>query len=478
MRALFALVVVGTLALAPVVGSAGAQHAKARYVVAPGDTLTGIAERYGVPMPELARANGLNWHRPLIIGTKLHIPGASAPAPAPIWAKTYLVQPGDTLGAIAAHYGVSLMKFARANGLDWHKPLLAGTKLRVPGTQAAPKAKTPTWPETYVVQPGDTLSGIAARYSVPLSELSSVNGIATGGVLLAGQKLHVPPGKTAAKATGLTITVEPGDTLSAIAGRYGLSLDTLVGANSIDISAPLLVGQHLVIPGRVGLDSALLALTRSQADPYVSGTTGLDISYPGCGRTLDTGEFTVIGLNDGRPFTTNPCFADEYAAAAQTALPSVYLNSAYGRVMFGQIAADCADEADALGQSRLQERAYAVGCSQAEAAIGALAGTRVAAIWVDVESANTWSTDPALNRATLEGMLVTLLNRQSASVGVYASPRPWARITGGWHELSVPEWIATGPPGSPACAFPLATGPVWLSQSTPDLGRHDDDVAC
>jgi LysM repeat protein len=480
MRALSALVLVGTLSLAPVVGSVAAQPANAHYVVAPGDTLTAIAKRYGVSMPELARANGLNWRRPLLVGTTLRIPGASAPARKTTsgWSKTYVVEAGDTLGAIAARYDVSLSRFALANGLDSEAPLLAGTKLRVPGSVAPPKTNTPTWPRTYVVQAGDTLSGIAARYGVSLSQLSSVNGIVSGGVLLAGQKLHVPGAKPAARAKALTITVEPGDTLSGIAGRYGLSLTTLVAANSIDVNAPLLVGQRLVVPDRVGLDSALLALTRSQADPYVRGSAGLDISYPACGRAPETGAFTVIGLNDGRPFTTNPCFEAEYEAAAQQALPSVYLNSAYGRVMFGQIAADCADEADALGQSRLEERAYAVGCSEAEAAIGALAGTPVAAIWVDVESANTWSTDPALNRVTLEGMLVTLLNRQSASVGVYASPRPWVRITGGWHLLSLPEWIATGPPGNPGCSYPFATGPVWLSQSTPDRGRHDDDIAC
>jgi len=233
-----------------------------------------------------------------------------------------------------------------------------------------------------------------------------------------------------------------------------------------------------VIPGRIGLGSALLALTRSESDPYVSGSMGLDTSYPGCGHEPAVAGFTVIGLNDGRPFTTNPCFAAQYAAAAAQSLPSVYVNSAFGRSMLAQISADCAGEASTLGRGRLEERAYAVGCSEAESAIGTLAGIRVAAIWVDVESANTWSTDPALNRATLEGMLVTLLTRQSVSVGVYASPLPWKRITGGWRVLSLPEWIATGPPGVPGCSLPFAAGPVWLSQSTPDRGRHDNDIAC
>ena len=417
MRAVFALVVVATVVLGQIGGANGARSAKARYVVAPGDTLTGIAERYGVPMPRLARANGIDWRAPLLVGTELHIPGATA----------------------------------------------------------IPRAEPTGWSETYVVQAGDTLGGIAARYGVPLSEVARQNGIDPAGVLLAGTKLHVP----AHAPAGIRISVEPGDTLSGIAARYGLSLGSLVGANHIDLDAPLLVGQRLVIPGRTGFASALLTLTRSQADPYVHGSAGLDVSYPGCGHGAPQTEgFMVVGLNDGRPFTANPCFATEYEVAAERTLPSVYVNSAFGRSMLGQIAGDCAAEAGTLGLGRLQERAYAVGCSEAEAAIGALGGLRVAVIWVDVEPANSWSRDPALNRATLEGLLVTLLSRQQASVGVYASPLPWEHITGGWRLLSLPEWIATGPPGFPGCSAPFATGPVWLSQSTPDQGRHDNDTAC
>src|SRR5215469_10865695 len=104
MRAVFALVAVGAIVLGQAVGATGAQRAKADYVVAPGDTLTAIADRYDVSMAELARANGLNWRKPLLAGTTLHIPGApSIPKPTG-WRSTYTVRAGDTLGAIAARY--------------------------------------------------------------------------------------------------------------------------------------------------------------------------------------------------------------------------------------------------------------------------------------------------------------------------------------------------------------------------------------
>jgi LysM repeat protein len=414
MRAVRMLVAVVVIALVLVNEASGAQRSNARYVVSRGDTLTGIADRYGISLSRLAQANRLDWRAPLPIGTVLKIPGRPAPA-------------------------------------------------------SQPSA------EVYVVQLGDTLGGIAGRYGVPLSELASTNGLDPAGVLLAGAKLHIP----GVSHPGVTITVAAGDTLSGLAARYGISLGSLTAANHIDVSAPLLIGQHLSIPDAAGPISPLDVLTRSQVDPYVRASAGLDLSYPACGRSIAPGGgFVIVGLNSGRPFTANPCFSEEYAAAAQQGLPSVYVNSAYAPSMLRQISGDCGGAATALSLSRAEQRAYELGCSEASAAIGALAGTRVAAIWVDVEAANTWSRHPELNRATVEGFLATLLSRQSAGVGVYASPVTWADLTGDWRSLTLPEWIATGPVNPPGCPPPFAAGPVWLGQHTPDKGRTDADTAC
>ena len=183
----------------------------------------------------------------------------------------------------------------------------------------------------------------------------------------------------------------------------------------------------------------------------------------------------MIGLNWGRPFTANPCFARQWAAAQPPR--SVYINTAYHRVLFRHITPECA----AAGKSRQRrlaaQRAYAVGCSEAVAALRLLAATPPLAIWLDVEPGNTWSSRRMLNAATIRGILDHLLTQTPHPlIGVYSNASFWPRIVGNWRSLSVPEWIATGAPDPPGCPSGFAAGPVWLSQSTD--GRRDADTVC
>jgi len=125
------------------------------YVVQPGDTLTGIAARAGLSPGSLAAGNGLDLNGVLISGTVLHLSGASsAAAPAstavPVSLTTitssgsaYVVQPGDTLTAIAARAGLSTGSLAAANGLDPNGVLVSGTVLHLSGS-AAPVASSAT----------------------------------------------------------------------------------------------------------------------------------------------------------------------------------------------------------------------------------------------------------------------------------------------------------------------------------------------
>jgi hypothetical protein len=123
--------------------------------------------------------------------------------------------------------------------------------------------------------------------------------------------------------------------------------------------------------------------------------------------------------------------------------------------------------------------AYALGCSEAGAARAALATTPVSALWVDVEPANSWSKDPALNRAAITGFLATLLTRPGTAVGVYASPLAWRLLTGNWDSFALPEWIATGfASEAVGCPAAFADGPVWLSQYTSTREQRDHDTAC
>jgi N-acetylmuramoyl-L-alanine amidase len=125
---------------------------------------------------------------------------------------------------------------------------------------------------TRLVQPGDTLSEIAASYGVPLAELVAANGIADPDLILAGATLTIPDGAAGARAGGALskptgeYRVEPGDTLSGIAARLGTSVAALLAANPA-IVAPdeLFAGQVLAIPAG---ESPVAALLRDAALEY------------------------------------------------------------------------------------------------------------------------------------------------------------------------------------------------------------------
>jgi LysM repeat protein len=388
----------------------------------------------------------------------------------------YVVVPGDSLSLIAQRFDVSLGRLTRANGLDADAPLLIGTVLHLPGPTSS--SSHGTWPGSYLVRPGDTLGAIAGRFDVTLAALAEANRLDPAGVLLAGTKLRVPntPSLPSRSAVTVTITVQPGQTLSGLAARYGVSLTSLSAFNHIDPNNLLLVGQRLEIPSTAATSVSLAEVALSQASPYPAASTGLDISFPDClAPEPPPADFMIIGLNNGRPFTTNPCFADQYAAArAAGHLPSVYLNSAYASSLFRHITGDCLAAARDHETLRTLQLAYAVGCSEAEAALEQLAGAPVAALWIDVEPDNTWSRRPLRNRATISGFVDHLLTQGSTPiVGAYSADVYWQELMGGWSSFALPEWIATG--GGRSCSDAFASGPVWLSQTTT---THDFDAAC
>jgi LysM repeat protein len=161
----------------------------------------------------------------------------------------YVVQPGDTLTRIAVRHGVSVSQLARANGLGWNAWVYTGQRLTIPGSTAG--SSQPSSNSTYTVRPGDTLTRIAVRHGVSTSQLARANGLRRNAWVYAGQRLTIP-GSTSGSSqpsNSSTYTVRPGDTLTRIAVRHGVSTSQLARANGLRWNAWVYVGQRLVIPG-------------------------------------------------------------------------------------------------------------------------------------------------------------------------------------------------------------------------------------
>ena len=119
--------------------SAGAGAASGAYTVQPGDTLLGIALRYGIEWEELASLNGLSESSLLQIGQSLRVPGASQSATADASAtagvagpaERYTIQAGDTIVGIAVRYNLDWQALLRLNGLGEDSILQLGQEIRL-----------------------------------------------------------------------------------------------------------------------------------------------------------------------------------------------------------------------------------------------------------------------------------------------------------------------------------------------------------
>ena len=107
---------------------------------------------------------------------------------------------------------------------------------------------------THVVQAGESLSRIAARYGVTLQALVTANNIANPNQIFVGQSLRIPTtGQQAAPSQPATCAnthnVVAGETLSGIAVNYGVGIQSLAQANGVSVTSYVYIGQSLCIPG-------------------------------------------------------------------------------------------------------------------------------------------------------------------------------------------------------------------------------------
>lgn len=114
-----------------------------------------------------------------------------APAPAPVDYQTYTVVPGDTLSGIAVRYGTTYQKIAADNGIENPSLIYPGQVLRIYGNGGGDSGGNTGGETTYTVQPGDTLSGIAAQYGTSWQRLAEINNIANPNLIYPNQVLVI-----------------------------------------------------------------------------------------------------------------------------------------------------------------------------------------------------------------------------------------------------------------------------------------------
>ncbi|WP_201537682.1 LysM peptidoglycan-binding domain-containing protein [Psychrobacter immobilis] len=276
------------------------------YKVKAGDGLIALARQFNVSTDTLASLNGMGTTSSLYVGQTLKVPASvdfnsatsssSQSSSSSVATTNYKVKSGDTLIGIANSVGVSPTELAAVNSkFDAKARLQRGQTIKVPVSKELVDRQLNDKAVSYKVKSGDTLTGVAQRYNIDLSDLATANNLKTNSNLILGRTITIPANGSAPAASSSnnqssnsqssssatstasssgkklgnteSYKVKSGDGLIALARQFGVSVEDLATTNNLTTKAQLQRGQTLKVPKltvsyTVGSGDSLIGLAR------------------------------------------------------------------------------------------------------------------------------------------------------------------------------------------------------------------------
>lgn len=208
---------------------------------------------------------------------------------------------------------------------------------------------------------------------------------------------------------------------------------------------------------------------------YTTGTTGFDVSYPNCKVKAPGGAFGIVGVSGGLGFSQNPCLAKQ---AGWFQNLSLYVNTGYPGMSRGL---DYQNSPKTCLTVDLNCLAYNYGYNAGLYAINYANSQNVHSTtwWLDVETMNTWTSDPQQNQQSLQGEYDALLANGVTTIGAYSTTAQWNSITGswknGWPNWGASTWRTAKQAATFCTGHEFTGGTTYLIQF---VGKLDQDVAC
>lgn len=179
-----------------------------------------------VDYPSLIKARGMNGYGTSNNNSNGGLDGGSNNNNNSDSTINYVVQQGDNLSSIAARYGTTYEAIAKLNGISNPNLIYPGQVLKIESSKGQGIDGEAIY---YTVKPGDNLSSIASKYGMSYQTLASINGISNPNLIYPGQVLLLK-GDNKSK---IYYTVRPGDTLSSIAANHGVTYQSIAELNGI-----------------------------------------------------------------------------------------------------------------------------------------------------------------------------------------------------------------------------------------------------